>query len=155
MAITYGKKKNGQPNILYTILTAILICAFFLTMVRFFYTEAGNEAYEMLHIQTKQIKDDLTLQIKSDRENLITMAHFASQLYVDGENYDSMFDSFEPIGLFSNIGILNPDNTFVTKKGTIDLNGKISFYDEVAKGEYISGRVPDLTRNGEEITNNH
>ncbi len=151
MAITYGKKKNGQPNILYTILTAILICASFLTMVRFFYTEAGNEAYEMLHIQTKQIKDDLTLQIKSDRENLITMAHFASQLYVDGENYDSMFDSFEPIGLFSNIGILNPDNTFVTKKGTIDLNGKISFYDEVAKGEYISGRVPDLTRNGEEI----
>jgi len=78
MAITYGKKKSGQPNILYTILTAILICAVFLMMVSFFYTEAEDEAYEMLHIQTKQIKDDLTLQIKSDRENLFTMSHFAA-----------------------------------------------------------------------------
>jgi len=151
MAITYGKKKSGQPNILYTILTAILICAVFLMMVSFFYTEAEDEAYEMLHIQTKQIKDDLTLQIKSDRENLFTMSHFAAKLYADGESYDRMFESFEPIGLFSNIGILNSNNTFVTKKGSIDLTGKISFDDEATKGEYISGRIPDLTRDGEEI----
>ena len=105
----------------------------------------------MLHIQTKQIKDDLTLQIKSDRENLITMSHFAAKLYADGENYNRMFDSFEPIGLLSNIGILNSDNTFVTKKGSVDLNGKISFDDEKEKGEYISGRIPDLTRDNMEI----
>ncbi len=151
MAITYGKKKNGQPNVLYTVLAAILICAVFLSMISFFYTKAENEAYEMLHIQTKQIKDDLTLQIKSDRENLVTMSHFAAKLYADGESYDRMFASFEPIGLFSNIGILNPDNTFVTKKGSIDLTGRISFNDEAEKGEYISGRIPDLTRDGEEI----
>ncbi|MBR2916905.1 MAG: GGDEF domain-containing protein, partial [Clostridia bacterium] len=105
----------------------------------------------MLHLQTKQVKDDLTLQIKSDRENLATMANFAAKLYADGESYDLMFDSFKPIGLFSNIGILNPDNTFVTKVGYIDLNGKISFWDEAEKGPYISGRVADLTRDGEEI----
>ena len=79
------------------------------------------------------------------------MSHFAAKLYADGENYDRMFASFEPIGLFSNIGILNPDNTFVTKRGSVDLNGKISFDEEVAKGEYISGRIPDLTRDSEEI----
>ncbi len=151
MATTYGKKKSGQPNILCTILVAILICAVFLAMVSFFYSEAENEAYEMLHIQTKQIKDDLTLQIKSDRENLATMSHFAAKLYADGESYDRMFDSFKPIGLFSNIGILNPDNIFITKKGSVDLNGKISFVDEASKGEYISGRIPDLTRDSEEI----
>ncbi len=151
MAITYGKKKSGQPNILYTLFTAILIFAVLLSMIGFFYTEAENEAYEMLHIQTKQIKDDLTLQIKSDRENLVTMSHFAAKLYADGESYDRMFESFEPVGLFSNIGILNPDNTFVTKKGSLDLNGKISFNDEATKGEYISGRIPDLTRDSEEI----
>jgi hypothetical protein len=105
----------------------------------------------MLHIQTKQIKDDLTLQIKSDRENLITMANFAAKLYSDGESYDIMFESFKPIGLFSNIGILNSENLFITKKGTVDLNGKISFDDEAERGEYISGRIPDLTRDGEEI----
>ena len=44
----------------------------------------------LLHIQTKQIKDDLTLQIKSDRENLVTMSHFAAKLYADGENYETV-----------------------------------------------------------------
>ncbi|MBO7289094.1 MAG: hypothetical protein J6V03_03785, partial [Clostridia bacterium] len=122
-----------------------------MSMVNFFYNQAEDEAYEMLHIQTKQIKDDLTLQIKSDRENLVTMANFASKLYADGESYDLMFESFKPIGLFSNIGILNPDNTFVTKKGSIDLNGKISFEEEAIRGEYISGRVPDLTNEGNEL----
>ncbi len=151
MAITYEQKKHRQNNILYTIITAVLICAVFLGMVTSFYLGAEDEAYEMLHIQTKQIKDDLTLQIKSDRENLVTMANFAAKLYTDGESYNLMFDSFKPIGLFSNIGILNPDNTFVTKRGSIDLTGKISFEDEASRGEYISGRVPDLTRNGKEI----
>jgi len=151
MVTTYGKRKNGQHNILYTILVAVLICAVLLSMVSYFYKQAEEEAYEMLHIQTKQIKDDLTLQIKSDRENLVTMSHFAEKLYIDGESYDRMFESFEPIGLFSNIGILNADNTFVTKKGSVDLNGKISFDDEKEKGEYISGRIPDLTRDNMEI----
>ena len=151
MAATYEQKKHRQNNILYTIATAILICAVFLAMVTSFYFQAEDEAYEMLHIQTKQIKDDLALQIKSDRENLITMANFAAKLYADGESYNLMFESFKPIGLFSNIGILNPDNTFVTKMGSIDLSGKISFTEEASRGEYISGRIPDLTRDGKEI----
>ena len=151
MAIKYVKKKQRHNNIWYTIITAILICSVFLSLVASFYYQAEDEAYEMLHIQTKQIKDDLTLQIKSDRENLVTMANFAAKLYADGESYNIMFDSFKPIGLFSNIGILNPDNTFVTKVGTINLNGKISFDDEAKRGEYITGRVQDLTREGKEI----
>ncbi len=151
MAIKYGKKKRRKSNIFYTIITAILICVVFLSLVGSFYHEAENEAYEMLHIQTRQIKDDLTLQLKSDRENLVTMANFAAKLYADGESYNLMFDSFKPIGLFSNIGILNPDNTFVTRVGSIDLDGKISFEDEASKGEYISGRVKDLTKEGKDI----
>ena len=127
MAITYRQKKNKQTNILYTIVTAILMCAVFLVMVTSFYYEAEDEAYEMLHMQTKQIKDDLTLQIKSDRENLITMANFAAKLYAEGESYDRMFESFKPIGLYSRIGILTPDGTFITKEETVDLSDKISF----------------------------
>ena len=151
MGVRHQRKKNGHNNIFYTIIAVILICTVFLSLVGYFYNEAEAEAYEMLHLQTKQIKDDLILQLKSDRENLVTMANFASKLYGDGESYNLMFDSFKPIGLFSNIGILNPDNVFVTRRGSIDLNGKISFADEAAKGEYISGRIPDLTRDGEEI----
>ena len=151
MAITYERKKQRQNNILYTIVTAILICVVFFAMVTSFYNKAEDDAYEMLHIQTKQIKDDLTLQLKSDRENLVTMANFAAKLHSDGEKYDRMFASFKPIGLISNIGILNPDNTFVTKMGSVDLNGKISFEEEMERGEYVSGRIPDLTGDGKEL----
>lgn len=151
MTLKKEKKKNGRTNILYTIVCALLICVVFLSTASYLFKNAEDEAYEMLHIQTKQIKDNLVLQLKSDRENLVTMANFASKLYADGEGYDRMFASFKPIGLFSNIGILNPDNTFVTKKGKIDLSGKISFVDEVMRGEYVSSRLPDLTGGLDEI----
>ena len=151
MATTYGRKKQRQNNIIYTVITAFLICAVFLSMVSSFYMEAEDEAYEMLHIQTKQIKDDLTLQIKSDTENLITMANFAAKLYAGGESYSLMFDSFKPIGLFSRIGILNPDGTFITKDGTYDLKGQISFEEEARIGEHITGRTPSYSIPGEEV----
>ena len=141
MAITYERKKQRQNNILYTIVAAILICAVFFAMVVSFFIKAEDDAYEMLHIQTKQIKDDLTLQLKSDRENLITMANFASKLYADGKGYERMFDSFKPIGLFSRIGILNPDGTFITKDGVYDLSEQISFEDQALLGEHITGRT--------------
>ena len=151
MALTYERKKRTQTNIIQTIITVILLCAVFLAMVSYFYKSAEDEAYENLYMQTKQIKDDMELQLLSDRENLATMANFAAKLHSDGEGYDLMFESFEPIGLIENIGILNPDNTFVTNMGSVSLDGQISFEEEKAKGEYISGRVPDLTRDNYEI----
>ena len=151
MAITYERKKQRQNNILYTIVAAVLICAVFLAMVLSFFIKAEDDAYEMLHIQTKQIKDDLTLQLKSDRENLITMANFASKLYADGKGYERMFDSFKPIGLFSRIGILNPDGTFITKDGTYDLSGQISFEEQALLGEHITGRTYSYSMPDEQV----
>ncbi|MDD6307826.1 MAG: hypothetical protein PUB07_00470, partial [Clostridia bacterium] len=84
MAIKYGKKQHRKNNILYTIIAAILLCIVFLTTVSYFYYAAEDEAYENLHMQTKQIKDDMELQLLSDRENLATMANFAAKLYSDG-----------------------------------------------------------------------
>ena len=151
MAAKFGKKNNKQNNIFYTIVTAVLLCAIFLAMVSYFYSNAENEAYEYLHVQTRQIKDDITLQLLSGRENLETMANFAAKLYKDGEGYDLMFESFKPIGFIESIGILNPDNTFVTKSGRTNLHGKISFEDEKEKGIYISGRTSDVMRTDYEL----
>ena len=151
MAITYERKKHRQNNFIYTIVAAVLICALFFSMIVSFYFKADSEAYEMLHIQTKQIKDDITLQLKSDKENLITMANFASKLYARGESYNIMFDSFKPIGLYSRIGILNPDGSFMTKDDIIDLSGKISFEEEALKGEHITGRTTSYSVPGEKV----
>ncbi len=151
MAIIYGKKKRRQNNIIFTLVTTLLICTIFAVTVSSFYQDAKEEAYEMLHIQTKQIKDDLVLQLKSDRENLATMANFAAKLHENGEDYDYIFDAFNPIGMISGIGVLEPDGTFVTKVGSMNIADKISYEEELAKGEYISGRVEDITREGQQI----
>ena len=93
MSKTYEHKKIKNYTALYTIISVLLIIVIFFTMAGSLFIQAEDDAYEMLHIQTKQIKDDLTLQLKSDRENLITMASFAAQMYADGEGYDLMFES--------------------------------------------------------------
>ena len=151
MPVTYERKKQKQNNVLYTIITSVLICAIFLSLLLSFFTDAEKDEYEMLHIQTKQIKDDLTLQLISDRENLSTMANFAAKLYAGGEDYSLMFDSFKPIGLFSRIGILTPDCIFITKDEIVDLKGKLSFETEVALGEHITGRTFSYSRPDEEV----
>ena len=151
MPRTYGTKKYKQHYILYSVITAVLLCTVFLAMVSSLYVSAQNEAYESLHVQTKQIKDDISLQLISDSENLATMANFAASLYSEEERYDIMFESFKPIGLIENIGILNEDDTFVTKAGVIDVKGVLSFEEEATKGSYISSRVSDITTRGKEI----
>ena len=151
MATTYERKKQTYNNVLYTIITAVLICAVFFAMVTSFYHEAESEAYEMLHIQTKQIKDDLILQLNSDKENLSTMANFASRLYADGKDYSLMFDSFKPIGLYDRIGILTPEGIFITKDETVDLSGKISFREESLMGEHTTGRTFSYSKPGEKV----
>lgn len=147
---TVVRKKSGK-TVIYTVLTIILMIFVVVSLVGYLYNNAEEQAYENLHVQTKQIKDDLTLQLLSDRENLQTMANFAAKLYLDGDDYSLMFNSFKPIGLIANIGILNPDNTFVTKTGSMSLDGKISFEEEVARGAYISGRIIDLTNDANEL----
>ena len=74
MAIKYGKKRSKQHNVLYTVITAILLRTVSLIMVVNLYATTKEDAYENLHVQTKQIKDDIVLQLISDRENLTTMA---------------------------------------------------------------------------------
>lgn len=151
MSIKYGKKKTKQHNILNTIVTAILLCAVFITMVGYLYNKTEDEEYENLHVQTKQIKDDIVLQLISDRENLATMANFAAKLYSDGDDYSLLFESFKSIGMIENVGILNPDNTFATKAGITDMEGSISFDEEKEKGIYISGRISDITKKDYEL----
>lgn len=148
MSRTYEKKKKKNNTVLYTIVSVLMIVAVVLAMTVSFFRQAEDDAYAMLHIQTKQIKDNLTLQMISDRENLITLSNFAARLYENGDDYSLMFDSFKPIGLFSQIGILTSECLFITKDMTVDLGGKLSFEEQAQLGEHVTGRtysysVPD------------
>lgn len=146
------KKINYVRNtIAYTLLATILLCTVVFSMINYIYRDAEANAFDNLHIQTKEIKADINLQMISDRENLLTMANLASRLYSNGESLDLLLNSFEPIGLIENVGILLPDNTFMTRVGKIDVAGELSFYEEAQRGTYISGRVRDITNPEKEV----
>ena len=151
MKVLFNKLKDIRSKIFWTLLFAVLLSVVFMIIVRYIYIDAEKDGYESLHIQTKEIKEDIELQMVSDCENLYTMAQFAANQYSNGKSFEPILNSFESIGLIQNIGILMPDNTFVTKNGEIDVNGLISFDDEVKRGSYISGRVRDLTNSENEV----
>ncbi|MBE7016330.1 MAG: diguanylate cyclase [Ruminococcaceae bacterium] len=144
------KKKQNRSIVLYAIATITLLCSVILVMVANVYKTAENEAFEKLHMETAQIKRDITLQMYSDRENLVIMSNFASKLYEDGEGYELLFNSFEEIGLFEDVRILQPDNRFITQYGAVP-SGDLIFEDEVKKGTYISDRVTDLVNQEKEV----
>jgi len=143
--------KKQHNNIFYTFVAAMLLCVIFLVMTSNIYLKEEADCYEYLHLQTKQFKDDIKNQIDSDKETLSLVANLASQIYEKNQDLKLVFDSYEPTGLISNVGILLPDNTFVTKNGTLNFEGSISFDEEITKGEYISGRVKDVTNSKLEI----
>ena len=145
MAIKYNRPKRKYTIVIYTVITVILLVAISLSMIGDVYTRAEEEGFENLHVQTKQFKEDLVLQINSDMENISTMARLAASLYSEGEDFHVIINSFEPIGLIRNVAILTSDGTFVTKVGTVDVGNALDFGTEVAKGEAISGRVCDVT----------
>lgn len=146
-----NKLNNFRSRIFYTILVVLSLSIVFISIIGYIYIDAEKEGYENLHIQIKEIKEDIQLQMKSDQENLYTMAQFASKLYSDGENFDLLLKSFKSIGLIENIGILMPDNTLVTRYGSKDVSDLILFENEVNRGPYISGRVKDLTNPQKEV----
>ena len=138
-----NKFNRSLGRVFYTILTAVVICVVTIVMLGYIYRFSEEEAFEKLHMETRGIKNDINLQMLSDRENLTTMANFASKLYSDGESFDLLFQSFEEIGLIKDIGILVPGNNLITKKGTTNVGETLSFEEEMQKGEYISGRLSE------------
>lgn len=142
-----GKSYRARHNLMVILCTAVVVILLFASVdITFFsiYEDAREDAFEKLHLETQQIKNDINLQMFSDRENLVTMANFAARLYEEGRDFSLLFESFEEIGLFENVRLLLPDNTVLTKKDKIDATGQMDFNEELSKGNHISGRVSDL-----------
>lgn len=149
--INNARNKRINVKIVYTVGAVLLLCLVVSMLARYYYKKAENDSFDLLHVQTQQFKSDIKLQMLSDQENLVTMSRLAAKLYENGEGFNIIINSYKSIGLIDNIGVLMPDNTFITKTGVTDLNGKVSFQKECLKGTYISGRVNDFTNEATQI----
>ena len=149
--MTKIRKKYARITIFYTVIAILLLCGVFVSVIAYTYNAKEEKCFENLHVHTKEIKDDLNLQVSSDMENLQTLANIAATLYINNGDYSVLFDSFKPIGLIEAIGILFPDNTLKTSTGETVLTGKIDFNEEASRGSYVSGLEEDLTVEGEKI----
>lgn len=145
MSLKQVKTKKTSKILIYSIITSIILLLLLMSAAMQIEENTLNQAREQLHIETSQIKEDITLQINSDRENLHTIASFASTLHKEGKDFHIVFDSFESIGLIEKLVIMLPDNTCISKKGKFTVNNDMTFEDELKKGEYTSGRVPSFT----------
>ena len=114
-ALKNKRRRRVIKSEIHTILATVLSCLVFLISINNVYHNAESEGFNYLHMQTRQVKENLRLHILSDRETLSSIAGIAGKLYERGEDISMVLNSFEPFGLVENIGILMPDNTLVTK----------------------------------------
>lgn len=149
--ISTKKSRRIRNRIILTVITAALLFTIFVAVVNYSYSKAKKNGFENLHLQTKEIKEDIELQMVSDTENLQTMASFAAKLHSNGEDMNIMLKSFKSIGLIEEVGILLPNNSFITRAGVFPKVSGIDFKDEIKKVPYVSGAVNDVTVQNKKI----
>lgn len=149
--ISTKKSRRIRNRIILTVITVVFLFSIFVAVVNYSYGKAKQNGFENLHLQTKEVKEDLELQMVSDTENLQTMARFAAKLHSNGEDMNIMLKSFKSIGLIEEVGILLPNNSFITRAGTFPTVNGINFEEETKKVPYVSGVVNDVTLQDKKI----
>ena len=162
-----SKNKIVFKKILYSLILSVMLCLVFWLMISYVYDNAEKNASEELHVYTKEIKDDINIQLQSDTENLFSLANIASKLYTQAavsgdeyseEAYDFLFKTYEKTGLIEHVGLFFPNNTLMTRMGSISLTGKLLFenelkeFEEKGKAYYISDVVDEKKKKGITVT---
>ena len=89
--------KQSLATVMFSIAALAVLYVVLIVIINHIYSFSATEAHERHRLETLQIKKDINLQMLTDRENLSTMANFASKLHSDGEGYDMFFKSFNEI----------------------------------------------------------
>ncbi len=148
-----NKFTKNLRGIIYTVVMLVLLLTAILGIVRTVYDNAEEEAFSKLDLETMQYKKSISVQIISDRETLASMANLIGEKY-DISEYNKVCQNFEDVGLCTDIGLLVPGDILITKRGELNVSGKLSFEEEKLKGSYISGRMADVTGSDKDIIRN-
>ncbi len=148
------KASNIRRGLVYTIIMGIVLIDVILGVISYTYRHSEREAFERLRLETQKYKSNINLQVVSDKETLRSMASLIGDNYNDESGYIHVCEHFEAFGLCENIGILVPGDRLITKRGPVDVSGKLSFEEEKLKGEYVSGKAQDVTNEDRFVVRN-
>lgn len=139
-----------KKRIIYTSIMVFFVLLFAGGTVLYLYNNADQEGFEKLAVEAAILEEDISLQMISDQENLITMARLGAHLYESNNRLNLLVDSFQSIGLINQIMLLMPDGTVILQNATAKAADNISFEEEAKKGLYFSTRfstplIPDAS----------
>lgn len=109
-----------------------------------------EQCFDDLANEAKAMGREIERNVEANRQELEMLANVAAD-YADLEDphlWDKL-KRYTMTGMLSRVEILLPGDVVLTQDGRkIDVTGQLSFEEEAAKGEYISGRMEDVTGDG-------
>ena len=139
----------------YLAITAVFLTAIgiaFAGMVWKVNEMAESDCQETLQQEVDQLSEDIEKHIASDREQLEVVADILSGYEnLDCEEVKNILKSYETRSVISRIYILLPDDKVLLKDGSnVNVEGSLSFEEEMEHGVHISGKEIDLLE-GKEV----
>lgn len=153
------KIKKGKFNIFTTatffVITAICLTVFFTGL----YIKKLEESscFEEIKKITETLAREMKTRADSNQEELAMIADIiATAGSADTENTIQILKNFTTKGDITHLEVLLPDNRVITDSGIyVDGTGKISYIDELKRGEYISPKpIEDISHGDRKVIKN-
>lgn len=140
-----------------TALLLITLLAFSVIFVLRIYFLTETSCYDDLAIETEDAIAEFESNIRSDRMMLRVIAGLiANKEDVDSIEVSGYLTTYDTNSLITQIGILLPGDELISTKGhKVSVKGRLSFEEESAEGEHISGIQPSSRNSGSPIVRNY
>ena len=136
-----------RKSLIFTVILILLMLTLSISVVRWINYIEEDFSFEQLHGEAARAARDVQLYAQSDRDQLEMLAVLVAA-------YDNpaspelwrLLSSYETIGTMHDVALLLPDNTIITgSRQKINVEGRISFEEEAARGAHISNREASVT----------
>ncbi len=138
---------HWRKSLIFTVILILLMLTLSISVVRWINYIEEDFSFEQLHGEAARAARDVQLYAQSDRDQLEMLAVLVAA-------YDNpaspelwrLLSSYETIGTMHDVALLLPDNTIITgSRQKINVEGRISFEEEAARGAHISNREASVT----------
>ncbi|MBS7009226.1 GGDEF domain-containing protein [Anaerostipes sp.] len=137
-------KKNKR--IAATLLLLFLLGLVLAAAAKKYYAEGRERSFRRLTEYTQEAAADIQKTSENDRAYLQRAAKITAQYQMtDSKELRNILSELGTVGTISRVELLVPGDRLLTKDGTVDVSGELSFRDISKKGVHISRRSKDLT----------